>query len=305
MKISPEKETSIRQSVGFNHRSLLKSVLWALLFCVLFLPWPAPAQVFWSATDDAGRQNWILGTLHSEDPRLLDWPQPLMDALLKADRLALELKPDEAVIRQLQQAMTCRQQPLSDKLSAALFERLLAVLQSDYSHDENTAGQLCLWAAALTLAAPPPDTGMYMDMMLSWRGQGAGVDVVALETVDEQISFLSGLPDDDQIALIEKALDDRSGYDELFNELVQVYLEGDLEQLVQLSERQLQELPDHIGDYFNEHGLAARNRRMLERAGPWLKEGGLIIAVGALHLPGQDGLLKLLADEGWRLQGIY
>ncbi|HLR86313.1 MAG TPA: TraB/GumN family protein, partial [Wenzhouxiangella sp.] len=69
--------------------------------------------------------------------------------------------------------------------------------------------------------------------------------------------------------------------------------------------RQLEKLPAHIANYFNEQGLEERNRRMLERARPWLEQGGLIIAVGALHLPGKDGLLALLANEGWQLQGIY
>lgn len=305
MKFSPEKTTSIRQSNRFDHCRWLKGPLWLLVTGLFFMPLAAPAQVLWSATNDSGRQNWILGTLHSEDPRLLDWPQPLVDALQKADRLALELKPDESMIRRLQQAMTCREQLLSDKLPAPLFERLLAVLENDYRHDRNSAAQLCLWAAALTLAAPPPASGMYMDMMLAWRGQGAGLELVALETVDEQIEFLSGLPNADQIALIEKALDERDSHDALFNELVKTYLEGDLEQLTLLSNRQLEGLPAHIANYFNEQGLEERNRRMLERARPWLEQGGLIIAVGALHLPGEDGLLALLANEGWQLQGIY
>ncbi|HLS05346.1 MAG TPA: TraB/GumN family protein [Wenzhouxiangella sp.] len=305
MKYSPEKTTSIRQSGRFDHRGWLKGPLWLLVMGLLFMPLAAPAQVFWSVTDNAGRQNWILGTLHSEDPRLLDWPQPLVDALQKADRLALELKPDEAMAERLKQAMTCREQSLADRLPAPLFERLLAVLENDYRHDRNSAAQLCLWAAALTLAAPPPASGMYMDMMLAWRGQGAGLELVALETVDEQIEFLSGLPDADQVVLIEKALDERDSHDALFNELVKTYLEGDLEQLTLLSNRQLEGLPVHIANYFNEQGLEERNRRMLERARPWLEQGGLIIAVGALHLPGEDGLLALLANEGWQLQGIY
>src|SRR5690625_6483244 len=95
MKYSPEKTTSIRQSGRFDHRGWLKGPLWLLVMGLLFMPLAAPAQVFWSVTDDSGRQNWILGTLHSDDPRLLDWPLPLVDAL---DRKSTRLNSSHVAI---------------------------------------------------------------------------------------------------------------------------------------------------------------------------------------------------------------
>ena len=48
-----------------------------------------------------------------------------------------------------------------------------------------------------------------------------------------------------------------------------------------------------------------RNARMAERAGRWLEAGGAFIAVGALHLPGEQGLLERLRAQGYAVEKIY
>lgn len=285
----------------FDHRSRWRPLL-ALL---LLLPLSAPAAVFWSVTDDQGRQNWLLGTMHSEDPRLLEWPEPLVNALRQADRIALELVPDAGMLDTLQAAMRSRDEPLSEVLEPALYERVVSILTEKYGMSEPAVDRLKPWAAALTLGTQPPETGMYMDLMLSYRAQGAGLDVVALESVDEQIDFLAGMRRADQISLIRETVVDHDAYAAEFDELVAAYLDGDLARLDALATEQLAGLDEGLVRYFAERGLNERNRRMLERAEGWLEEGGLIIAVGALHLHGDNGLIELLRQRGWRLEEIY
>ena len=50
--------------------------------------------------------------------------------------------------------------------------------------------------------------------------------------------------------------------------------------------------------------MSERNRTMDERAQKYLKEGGLMIAVGALHLPGEDGLVNLLRKRGYTVTAV-
>jgi uncharacterized protein YbaP (TraB family) len=288
----------------FDHRSRwMRSML--VLFFALLLPSVVSAEVFWSVTDEQGRQNWLLGTMHSEDPRLLEWPKPLVDALQSADRIALELVPDAGMVERLREAMVSRDHRLEDVLDEALYRQVEAVLTDKYGMTESAVNRLRPWAVALTLGTQPPETGMYMDMMLSYRAQGAGLDVVALETVDEQIEFLAGMPLADQVSLIRETVADHDEYAAVFDQLVSAYLDGDLARLDAVADEQMAGLEGHIARYFEAQGLVARNRRMLERAEPWLAEGGLIIAVGALHLHGEEGLIALLEARGWQVEGIY
>ena len=47
--------------------------------------------------------------------------------------------------------------------------------------------------------------------------------------------------------------------------------------------------------------LATRNLGMRQTATSHLDEGGVFIAVGALHLPGRQGLVSLLREAGYTL----
>jgi uncharacterized protein YbaP (TraB family) len=43
---------------------------------------------------------------------------------------------------------------------------------------------------------------------------------------------------------------------------------------------------------------------MAQRAAPVLATGDAFIAVGALHLPGEEGLVELLRAQGYRLTAM-
>ncbi len=50
---------------------------------------------------------------------------------------------------------------------------------------------------------------------------------------------------------------------------------------------------------FQEKMITSRNRHMAEAAAKYLDKGNAFIAVGALHLPGADGLVELLRQAGY------
>jgi uncharacterized protein YbaP (TraB family) len=37
----------------------------------------------------------------------------------------------------------------------------------------------------------------------------------------------------------------------------------------------------------------------------WMSENSIFVAVGAGHLPGEDGLINLLKREGYRVEPLY
>jgi len=51
--------------------------------------------------------------------------------------------------------------------------------------------------------------------------------------------------------------------------------------------------------------LDDRNRTMVKRMIPLLQRGSAFVAVGAAHLPGEEGMLYLLEQEGYRVTRIY
>jgi uncharacterized protein len=276
-----------------------------LVAALLLFSAAANAQVLWSVTDDEGRQSWLLGTVHSEDPRLLDFPAELIEALKASDRLALELVPDAAMLQRLQQEMHFENGGLDEVLEAELYDEVVRILADSYGMGEPAVRRLRPWAAGMTLSVPPPQTGLFMDLALSFRAAGMGLDVIALETLDEQLDFLKGMSSESQVELVRIAVEEHDSMPETFEKLVSAYLDGDLEALETLSDEQFDGMDDELRRHFREIGLIQRNHVMLERARPHLEQGGLMIAVGALHLVGEEGLVRLLEKEGFELDGVY
>jgi uncharacterized protein len=50
--------------------------------------------------------------------------------------------------------------------------------------------------------------------------------------------------------------------------------------------------------------ISRRNAVMAERASQSIADSPTFIAVGALHLPGEDGLVSLLRKRGFRLEPV-
>jgi len=51
--------------------------------------------------------------------------------------------------------------------------------------------------------------------------------------------------------------------------------------------------------------LIDRNYIMTERMQDILDEGNAFIAIGAMHLPGEEGVLSLLGKQGYKIHSVY
>ena len=141
-----------------------------------------------------------------------------------------------------------------------------------------------------------------MDLSLALQAAGSGLEVVGLETLDEQLAFLENMPLDQQLILLDQALEEFENLHIFYDELLTTYLQADLDALAQTSDDQFQELPDEVGQYFFTEGIEARNVRMSERLVTELETASVFAAVGALHLPGDVGLIELLRARGYEVE---
>jgi uncharacterized protein YbaP (TraB family) len=86
--------------------------------------------------------------------------------------------------------------------------------------------------------------------------------------------------------------------------MVDAYLTGELSVVSQLSDKQFVQLDAKIRDYFMRLGISERNQRMAGNLSLLLQDAKVFAAVGALHLPGPQGLLALLRSDGYSLKPL-
>ena len=258
--------------------------------------------LFWSIQKDGATAGYLLGTIHSEDPRVLDCSDEFL-AMLRENRLfAMEMVPDLPTLARLTEYM---QLPAGQNLEAAIGSERFSILVealSGYGVPVGFIRQMKPWAAMMTLSTPPPVTGFYMDLSLSLRASGSGLKVVGLETLEEQLSFLEHMPVDMQLILLDQAIAEFGHVNDAHDQMVDAYLANDLVALKALTDQQLEEVGQEAKDYFMQTGIVERNQRMVKTLLSYLDDNTVFAAVGALHLYGGNGLLSLLREHGFELE---
>jgi uncharacterized protein YbaP (TraB family) len=248
--------------------------------------------------------SYLMGTMHSSDPRVLALVADAAGRLQNSQRLVLEMVPDGLSMTAIMLAgMLPRGEALDTLLEPGLVDEVLQVA-GERGLPREVVLRMKPWALATSLSLPPGETGLFLDLRLYHLAQEKGLEILGLETAAEQLALFDHLPAPDQVALLEQAVKMQPALPLQFDEMVAAYVAGDLRALERLSGQQQHELGPRLGAWFQQELVDARNRRMAERLGPILARGGAFVAVGALHLPGDTGLLARLEAAGCALSAL-
>jgi uncharacterized protein YbaP (TraB family) len=252
-----------------------------------------------------GRPSYLLGTIHISDPRVLDLPVAARLALAASDVAVFELiaEPGAGALP-MASAFYGEGRDLETALGPRLWEDVVAVGRG-YGMTPTLLRRLEPWVLVLFFSIPVDEMRAVMagatvlDTMLQDLAREQGKSLIALETADEQIAAFEALSEADQIALLRAIVEDKAEQDEAFHAMVELYLAGDLAGIAAVAEGSATDEEAALLDRFMTRIKVERDARMFERLQPLLPGGGLFIAVGALHLTGESGLLARFARAGW------
>ena len=269
---------------------------------------PVAAQyeqgLLWRVEGKGAAPSHVFGTIHLADPRVTKLPAPVVREFDRARSVALELTLDSSNILLLANRMLYADgRDLETVAGAELFSKAAAIT-AGLGLPEPILRSFKPWAVALLLSAPPQDPSNVLDFVLAQRAQVKGKTVRELEGMEEQIGVLEGMPDADQVALLRQAVENHSRMQDWIGRLVDAYLARDLAAMQRISEESSGG-DARVNEVYTERLLGQRNERMVERMEPWLAEGGTFVAMGALHLYGDRGVLALLERRGYRVTRVY
>jgi len=266
---------------------------------------PFDSGLLWRVERAGVTSSYLFGTMHSDDPGVVKLPKPVQRAFDQAQGLTLEVVLDPRSLLSMASALLMTDgNTLESVIGRRLYERTVAVM-SKRGMPEMLVANMKPWAVAVMLMTPAGNNGVVLDHVLYQSAVAAGKKVHGLETVAEQMGLFDDLSHKDQIALLEDTLDNLDSIGQMLDELLIAYLDRDLKRLLELNEASMRDSDPLLAETFNRKVIVERNYRMAERMQSRLSEGKQFIAVGALHLAGEQGLLKLLSERGYRLSRIY
>lgn len=247
---------------------------------------------------------YLFGTIHSRDAEVSKLVAEVRPVLEQTGSFVMELVPETgAVLESMLVMIQTDGRTLEDAIGADLYLRTVQAMERR-GFPESAIRDFKPWAAMVLLSLPPSTDGEILDHQLYRLSQKLGKKVKGLETVREQLEIFDSLSESDQIRLLQDALDIQDELPKILQRLLMTYLDQDLDGLMRLSDDYLKSENDSVALRFQEQVVHRRNRRMAERIEPMLAEGGAFVAVGALHLPGDKGILALLEAKGYRVERV-
>ena len=287
----------------FGLAVLLGSLLLAAPLLAVAIPFPE-GRLFRVERPDIP-VSYVFGTMHADDPEVVSLPEAVATAFRDARTLVMEVVPDaDTILRSMLTMAFTDGTTLEEAVGADLYARTVEAAER-VGMIEAAIRDLKPWAIATMLSVPPAASGEFLDLRLYRQAVEDGKPVDGLETIEEQLGVFDNLSAEAQARFLEHTLSELPGVDDLYAELRDAYLKGDLARLQRLNDTHLAGTDPALKGYLDEELVECRNARMAERLEPLLWEGGVFVAVGALHLPGLAGLLHLLEDRGWSVERAW
>jgi len=295
----------------------MKKLLFALLAAVLTTS-ATDAQILWKISGNGAKNaSYLLGTHHVAPLAMLDSIPGFPGALAAVDAVTGEIDMADMAAK-AQSLMGYMLAPADSALTAVLTpaqaDSLTTVLQR-FMGPQVTAAQLApMKPAAVTTqlamletmatmpeAAQQLAAGKQLDSEVQARALALGKEVIALETAEEQMALLMGAPITRQAAqLMEAVSQSLSGKSaEAAKKLADAYLTQNLDAIASMIFSE-----DEMALEDVEHLIFARNHNWVKALRTSLPQKSQLIAVGAGHLPGPEGLISLLQAEGYEVTPV-
>lgn len=269
----------------------------------------------------------LIGTYHFADPRHDAMMDRIGDRLETAASLYVEAGPEEEA--RLTEALAADPTLMVDPEGATLPERLseaewkqLTAALSDRGIPAIMASRMRPWYVSMMLGISPcmmrqmAEAGGEaggLDHMLMGKAETRALPIRSLEPWDTVFQLFADLTPEQELDMIRANLPAAAYADDYAVTLTDAYFEGDVWKIWEFARHDAYansgldraEIDEQIA-LAQERLMDARNRAwidpLLEGAAEAAADGqGIVAAFGALHLPGEEGVLNLLAEEGFEV----
>lgn len=257
----------------------------------------------WQVDGPGGQRAWLLGTIHAL-PSPISLDSPAFDrATAEATGLVVEvaaLDDDKRTALAFHSLSAVAAAPPITARASELDRPVLVKLLTEAKIPADSFNQMDTWAAALTLgqavsARSGDDSGNGADRLVLKEMKGK--PLAEFEGAERQLAIFDALPEGEQRDLLSAVIRSASTAREDGRKLQQAWLRGDAAALAALDHQGLLADPE-----LREALLVRRNAAWIEQLLPMLRRGEKpLVAVGTLHLVGQDGLVTRLEAQGFRV----
>lgn len=291
----------------------------SILFVLISLSLASNAQLLWKVTGrDTCKPSYLFGTIHLETSKYIDSIPGLRDAISSVDAVYGEVQMDSLTdnnvrMRALNNLIAPPDSIIDKLLTKEEYQLVDSVVNSYFMGmiTLETLSKLKPLALSSQLSVMqmkkyfPEQLGIndVLDVAVQAAGRELGKRIGALETVEMQINMLFGTPVDVQAQELVNFCRMDNDIISFSKELCDAYHAQDLDTLEKLFLLE-REGVDEMANEIIEKVAYERNRRWMNTITEIIPREGMLVAVGAAHLVGKDGLIELLRRDGYTVEPV-
>ena len=254
--------------------------------------------LLWKIEAPSGKISYLLGTIHTDDPRVANLQPKVIEALNQADVFLMEtLPPRDPSIFMLKQGA------IAEMLTEKEFDQVRELAEFHAMHIE-AAMRMKPWLLAVIFDLPKPKSSM--DELLLAKSEEQLKTIKGLEKTSEHFSVLDSISLDDQMVMLRAVLK-RSQKDKErdFEKLLKAYQSENLKKISDLDETITGGmLPKELWARMKTKLIDERNVGMANGLISNASENSVFAAVGASHLGGESGILNRLLEAGYKISPV-
>ena len=258
---------------------------------------PLESSLLWEVSGKGlTKPSFLFGTIHMICSSDFIMTEQAKRTFEKTDKLTLEIDMSDPAQMTAMQKMAMGDKPLSETLSPQDYERLDAIVQKHAGISVKQLDSFTLLSVMSVLASRSfgcMDLKFY-EMEFIEMAKKSGKSVAGLETVEDQIAlFENGISTKDILEMMEAA------DNEVTKNMVEIYKKQNLQELFALTTDEKMMTAEA-----RKLMLDNRNIKWLDIMPAMMKKESVFFAVGAAHLPGQNGVIELLRKAGYTVKAV-
>ena len=281
------------------------------------------AQILYQITGNGLKQpSYLLGTYHLAPASFADSIPGFNSAFNKVEQVCGELQMDNLLdsvnMMKMQNAMMLPEgKTIQSLLTADEMNRLNALTKElmgvDFSNamvaaqlGKFTPAALTTQFSVLMYMKEKPDfaSAQGIDDYVQRLATEKGKKTIGLESIDDQMFVIfKSQTLERQKQLLMCMVDHKDSEMQLTRDLVSAYQAMDLNKIESLTDMKFNDQCDSTPEE-EETLIYGRNKNWMKSIPSIISEHTTLIAVGAAHLVGEEGLLSLLRQKGYEVKGV-
>jgi uncharacterized protein len=295
-----------------NNNSFLKYILFSVFIVSVFTDCKSTSKtksvkiqenaLLWQINGkDLKKPSYLFGTIHMICPEDFIMSDSIRSTFARSEKIYLEIDMDDPAmtLKTLQLAMM-KDKSLKDLMSKEDYTRLDKFMNDSIGMPLmifNKMKPFTLMSILYTKVLPCPKMESYEQSFMS-MAELQKKEILGLEKLEDQFAVFDQIPDSAEVKMILDMIDDFGGQQKEFAKMTEAYKRKDLDALSKM----INASPDMAG--YENLLLVNRNKNWIPVMEKAMSTQSTFFAVGAGHLPGEDGVISLLRKAGYTVSPV-